>query len=116
LNSLNPDVIIKQAIQLRPGHTCTLSIPSTPEVIIEADMYNGVNVHFPIIFDDGVKWLVRVRQVLEVSADREMMDQVMESEVTTIRVMYERGIPVPNAWLPLSNPSNPDTSKSGKKL
>jgi hypothetical protein len=89
-----------QAEKLRPGHSCTVDIPDTYKAIIKADLWNGVNVHFPITFDDGVKWLLRVRQLRRLVPPESFMEIITESEVTTLNVLKKAGIAVPDAWMP----------------
>ncbi|WWC88173.1 uncharacterized protein L201_003078 [Kwoniella dendrophila CBS 6074] len=55
--------IISAAEAIRSGHTCIIELPSSAKNMVKnKNMYNGMNIHFPIIFDDGLKWLLRVRQ------------------------------------------------------
>ncbi len=60
----------------------------------------GMNVHVPITFDDGVKWLARIRKPHFHGPPSDMMKVVVESEVETMRVLSEISKLVPNAFLP----------------
>ncbi|WVQ80531.1 hypothetical protein IAT38_002636 [Cryptococcus sp. DSM 104549] len=98
---LDPSVIIDQAQSLRPGHSCTLYIPSSNEVVdAEQLMYTAMNLHLPIVFDDGVKWVVRVRQYSSAKKPAQISERVAQSEVTTLRLLKASGATVPMAWLP----------------
>ena len=55
--------ITAQASDLRPGHHCIVKMPDNINPIYEDDMWGGINVRFPIVFDDGIRWLIRVHQM-----------------------------------------------------
>jgi len=112
LNLLDVKKITEEAMQLRPGHTCTVDIPDNVEAIIDADLYNGINGHFPVAFDDDVKWLLRVRQIRHTDPIPEVLDMVTLSEVTTLRTLKAAGIQVPDAWLPPRSPIDPNQSST----
>ena len=61
-------------------------------------MFNQFNGHFPVLFDDGVKWLVRLRQMTNYSATGEIQSLVTTSEAQTMRVLHSAGLLVPDAW------------------
>nr|XP_031859378.1 uncharacterized protein CI109_005219 [Kwoniella shandongensis]KAA5526450.1 hypothetical protein CI109_005219 [Kwoniella shandongensis] len=95
-------VIIQQAQALRPGHTCTFSLPLDHLAIKRTrgpKNYSGMNIHFPIDFDDGIRWLVRARLVKVYRPPIDMQKKIMESEVATMKFLRMHNIPVPNAWL-----------------
>ncbi|WRT65975.1 uncharacterized protein IL334_002926 [Kwoniella shivajii] len=71
-------------------------------------MYNGVNIHFPIIFDDGIKWLLRVRQSHNGNPPIGIQEVVIASEVTVLNILNNGGVPVPKAWL---NPQHGDRTE-----
>lgn len=62
-------------------------------------MYSNCNVHLPLVFDDGVKWLVRARRYRVSEAPKELQRIVSESEVETCKTLHEHGVKVPMAWL-----------------
>lgn len=47
------------ADQLRPDNSCIIDIPKDVDAIYDNDMRSGVNVHLPINFDDGIRWLAQ---------------------------------------------------------
>ena len=44
------------ADQLRPDNSCIIDIV---DAIYDNEMRSGVNVHLPINFDDGIRWLAQ---------------------------------------------------------
>ncbi|WVQ81433.1 hypothetical protein IAT38_003557 [Cryptococcus sp. DSM 104549] len=93
--------IVEQAQALRPGHTCTLAVPSLDD-LFKDDMWpsSNMNVHLPLAFDDGVRWMVRARQWRASSPPAELQKQATESEVVTLQFLKKGGVKVPMAWMP----------------
>lgn len=98
LRLYKPNAIAAQATQLRSGHACQFETPANEGPIYEADYMCRYNVHFPLIFDDGVRWLVRTRQRLVRSHDIPTI-----SEVETMNVMKRHGLKVPSAFMPIKD-------------
>ncbi|WWC88189.1 uncharacterized protein L201_003094 [Kwoniella dendrophila CBS 6074] len=93
--------IVSQAKTIRPGYKCELKLPvNSHDMLDNKNMYNGINVHFSIIFEDGVKWLLRVRQLHQFSSPSEIIEFVTNSEVTVLNLLRKGDIPVPGGWLP----------------
>ncbi|WRT65965.1 uncharacterized protein IL334_002916 [Kwoniella shivajii] len=92
--------IINDAISLRPGHLCTMDIPVDYEALKESKWFAYYNLHFLILFDDKVKWLLRVRQTRGQRLPKEITETVIKSEVATVNLLKGYGIPVPGAYLP----------------
>nr|XP_018265027.1 uncharacterized protein I303_03209 [Kwoniella dejecticola CBS 10117]OBR87185.1 hypothetical protein I303_03209 [Kwoniella dejecticola CBS 10117] len=63
-------------------------------------MFGGINVHFPMVFDDGIKWLIRIRQADNGIPPLAILDTTARSEVCTLQVVKSFGLPVPGAWMP----------------
>ena len=99
LAPIKSDTIAAQAASLRSGHTCEVDIPSTPQAVYDAERFNQCNGHFLVTFDDGVKWLLRVRIMTRHSPPKEMQRMITESEAETMRALYRAGTKVPNAWV-----------------
>lgn len=98
LAPLDHTLFENQASALRPGHSCEIRIPQSVDEVLEAGLFNQFNGHFPAIFDDGVKWLLRLRQITKLSATGDMQSIVTTSEAETMRVLHKAGLLVPNAW------------------
>ncbi|WRT65979.1 uncharacterized protein IL334_002930 [Kwoniella shivajii] len=101
IRQAQPD-IVKNIEHLRPGHSFTFSLPDGgTEMSSQSDMHGATNYHIPISFDDGVKWLLRVRQSTNGVPPYDFQQAVTVSEVRTLQILKEKGMPVPNAWMPL---------------
>ncbi len=114
MQAIDPTVIRKQAIALRPGHTCVVDIPEPEDwkKIWKMGRYSLFNVHFPVTFDDGIKWLVRVRRPRQTMAPTELLHMMSASEVQTLKVLKESGAKVPGARLPPEGLGNVSKDKS----
>jgi len=90
-----------EAEKLRPGHTC-----KTGPKDIEEDslIVHGSNIHFPLTFDDGKKWMVRLRKIDHDREPHEAMHMTAMSEAATYQVLRAGEVKVPEVWIP-------DTSK-----
>jgi len=71
---------------------------------------HGGNVHVVLTFDDGVKWLARIKQSLDTSPPLHVQKIDKLSEVATFRVLHEAGILVPQVWNPPHHDSQSDLS------
>lgn len=52
------------------------------------------NVHFPITFDDGVKWLIRIPRPRHSRAPTALLALVSACEVETLKALKEAGVKV----------------------
>ncbi|WRT65964.1 uncharacterized protein IL334_002915 [Kwoniella shivajii] len=91
--------IIKDAERHGLGQ-CELVLPTDTEEFFESSRASGFNIHFPLNWQDGTKWLLRVRQDLGHRLPRQVRELSIRSEVTTLSILQDNGIPVPAAWLP----------------
>ncbi|WVW80450.1 hypothetical protein I302_102432 [Kwoniella bestiolae CBS 10118] len=91
--------LIEQAEFLRPYHTCSIDIPQNPETVLNSGMKGNMNLHVPITFHDGVKWLLRVRQSCPLPPD-DYKSALIDSEVATLQWMKRKGCQyTPDAWM-----------------
>ncbi|WWC60613.1 uncharacterized protein I303_103187 [Kwoniella dejecticola CBS 10117] len=74
-------------------------LPSDAESMVDDTMNGGVNYHFPLVFDDGIKWLVRVRQNPAGLSPIDFEQAVTRSEVATLRYLHSHDLAVPKAWM-----------------
>jgi hypothetical protein len=95
---------------LRPGKKFTIVQPETEDEIQKGLERGHFNLHFPIVFEDGVKWLLRVRRDYNrpehpvCPPDHYWFG--VEREVATLQAMAAAGLKaVPNAYLPSSKDS-----------
>nr|XP_018265006.1 uncharacterized protein I303_03188 [Kwoniella dejecticola CBS 10117]OBR87164.1 hypothetical protein I303_03188 [Kwoniella dejecticola CBS 10117] len=94
------DVFVEQAQHLRPRHTCTLDVPPDYANLKASKWFAYCNVHFLIRFDDGVKWLLRVRQTRSHRLPSALTAPIIQSEVATLTVLKNGGVPVPAGFMP----------------
>ncbi|WVQ96983.1 hypothetical protein IAU59_004092 [Kwoniella sp. CBS 9459] len=94
------DSIIQDCSNLRPGHTCHLHIPESADRMNEAKIAGTFNVNLQLTFDDGVEWMVRVRQNEGHRPPPQVVDPDIRTEVATLNWLKSNGMPVPGAWLP----------------
>ncbi|WVQ81588.1 hypothetical protein IAT38_003712 [Cryptococcus sp. DSM 104549] len=64
----------------------------------DAKLFDGMNLHMPLQFDDGVKWMVRIRMLAAWTVPRDLLQIVSTSEVATIQLLHSEGARVPQAW------------------
>lgn len=86
--------MIARAERARPGHTATVHIPDTIEEVA-ASRCSSFNLLFPIEFDDGVVWLLRVPTYDELDQITDVVRRIKHSEVLTHFILREAGLPVP---------------------
>lgn len=98
--------ILNQAKALGPGHGC--SIPSDPK---QRFITGCMNFHLDITFDDGVRWLARLREPSSSEAPEPTM-LCIRSAVATVQLLHQASIPVPNARMPLEQHGKAFSSQS----
>ncbi|WWC88164.1 uncharacterized protein L201_003069 [Kwoniella dendrophila CBS 6074] len=93
-------IFIKEAETFRPGHTCLMDIPPDYETLQRSKWFAAWNLHFLLTFEDGVRWLLRVRQNRGHRLPSSITTPVIQSEVATLNVLKNFGVAVPAAYLP----------------
>jgi hypothetical protein len=58
----------------------------------------GMNLHLPITFTDGVKWLARIRRINATSPPPELQSRILKSEIATLRFLETVNIPTPRVY------------------
>jgi hypothetical protein len=61
-------------------------------------MMGGMNLHLPITFTDGVKWLARIRRINATSPPPELQNRILKSEIATLRFLETVNIPTPRVY------------------
>jgi len=89
--------ILTQAQALRQGHTCSAPDPSTRS---SGGIMGGTNIHIPLTFDDGAKWLSRIRHNICHPYPIEALRRHAQSEAATYRTLKDAGVGVPETWVP----------------
>jgi hypothetical protein len=105
--NLSLDVITADLSILRPGKQFEILLPQTDEGIDGLFKRGHFNLHYPITFDDGVRWMLRVRRDYNTSgfdiSPPENYWPGVEREAATLQMMNLQGIKtVPNGYLPPS--------------
>nr|XP_031859383.1 uncharacterized protein CI109_005224 [Kwoniella shandongensis]KAA5526455.1 hypothetical protein CI109_005224 [Kwoniella shandongensis] len=99
--------MIDLASQHRPGHTCIATIPND----IDDFLRGGINLHIPITFDDGVKWLARIPQQNFKAPPYHLGQMITESAIVTMDVLKGACALIPSAYVPLVLPKSPCEGK-----
>lgn len=58
----------------------------------------GMNYHVELSFDDGVKWLARVRRFNATSPPATLRDYIVQSEVATLKFLEKTHVPAPKVF------------------
>lgn len=78
------------AMRLRPGHELRHFIFLNLD---DQSLHGEKNAHLPVNFTDGVRWLVRARQLgLQTP---HLSERVMYAEIDTLRWLEQIGVPAP---------------------
>nr|XP_031863149.1 uncharacterized protein CI109_001628 [Kwoniella shandongensis]KAA5530221.1 hypothetical protein CI109_001628 [Kwoniella shandongensis] len=100
IQNLNSEAIKAEVEALRPNHKC--AVVHTPTTVDQLQqLTGGYNSHVIIEFDDGQKWVMRIRRrEWKKGHPEEALRMNVLSEVATMRALSRAGIPAPNAWAP----------------
>ncbi|WWC60076.1 uncharacterized protein I303_102639 [Kwoniella dejecticola CBS 10117] len=80
------------------------------EFVFESGIAGSCNFHVKIVFEDGSRWVMRIRRRYAHRYSDQPLQLNLESEVATLRALHAAGIAVPNAW------TRPMASKLHPKL
>ena len=84
--------LAEHAAAVRAWHgPVTVTIPDKSSDFIRG----GMNIHIPVQYADGVRWLARIRQQKNATDSR-----VIESEACTMNILNSVGLKVPKAFKP----------------
>ncbi|WVR05597.1 hypothetical protein IAU60_002616 [Kwoniella sp. DSM 27419] len=92
--------LLEEVERLRPGQKCEIEIPQDAQSLLDSGLSGGFNVNIRLSFDDGVQWLVRIRQGKNHRLPRVIQDCSIRSEAATLNFLKTNGVPVSQAWLP----------------
>jgi len=54
---------------------------------IDEECHGGLNIHIPIVFDDGVEWMLRLSEYRPFNPPFELLKMMRESEVATMKAL-----------------------------
>lgn len=94
ISQINLPALESQASRIRPGITCHIS-PLTYDPSTRNEVMGGMNFHIRIIFEDGVKWLARIRRTNATSPPPAIRDYIVRSEVASLHFLETVNIPTP---------------------
>ncbi|WWC60587.1 uncharacterized protein I303_103161 [Kwoniella dejecticola CBS 10117] len=96
----NQQHLTSDAGRLRPNHKCQVIFPTDYEQFFESCRGSGFNVHLPLNWSDGMKWLIRIRQNCNHRVPAAIREATIRSEVLTLNTLRNKGVHAPRAWLP----------------
>ncbi|KAF6784150.1 hypothetical protein CSOJ01_15798 [Colletotrichum sojae] len=68
----------------------------------------GMNYHIEITFDDGIKWIARIRRFNATSPPAKLRDYIIQSEFATLQYLERTGVPAPKVYdFALEHADNP---------
>lgn len=68
----------------------------------------GINYHIEVGFDDGVKWIARIRRFNATSPPPSLRDYIVQSEVATLKFLERTSVPTPKVFdFALEHSGNP---------
>lgn len=82
-SQLNGPALCTRASSLRGGIGSTVDL--SPKAL--SAMMGGQNCHAEVVFEDGVRWIVRFRLAKTSSPPREIRDYLLQSEAATMRYL-----------------------------
>ncbi|KAI2463258.1 hypothetical protein F4781DRAFT_417242 [Annulohypoxylon bovei var. microspora] len=107
IKKINTSALATKASHLRKGVPC--SIPTLQyDRAIRNSVMGGMNYHIEICFDDGVKWIARIRRFNATSPPAALRDYIIQSEVATLKFLEQTGVPTPKVFdFTLDHADNP---------
>lgn len=67
----------------------------------------GMNYHIEVCFDDGIRWIARVRRFNATSSPAVLQNYIVQSEVATFKFLERTGVPAPKLfYFALDNEDN----------
>ncbi|KAI0863577.1 hypothetical protein F4860DRAFT_68268 [Xylaria cubensis] len=95
LAQVNVPELVRVASSLRETRPCKF-LPG--QHIGDEAMMGCANYHGWIVFDDGIKWLVRIPRTTDFSdVPTDLTEYLVESEYATLKVLENLGVPAPRA-------------------
>lgn len=95
IQRIDVSALVARASHLRQGIPC-----STPKLDYEGAqrVMGGMNYHVELTFDDGVKWIVRIRRFNITSPPAVLRDHIFQSEVATLKFLEKTRVPAPKVF------------------
>ncbi|KAI0106207.1 phosphotransferase enzyme family-domain-containing protein [Nemania sp. FL0031] len=97
IERINTAALESQASRLRGGIPCSIP-PLRYDRATRYSVMGGMNYHIEVQFNDGVKWLARVRRFNATSPPPVLRDYILQCEVATLRFLESTAVPSPKVF------------------
>lgn len=97
IRKIDVSALVARASHLRQGVSCSgpkLEFDRAPR----SSIMGGMNYHVKLKFDDGVKWIARIRRFNATSPPAVLRDHIIQSEVATLRFLEKTCVPAPQVF------------------
>ncbi|KAI1102469.1 hypothetical protein F4804DRAFT_312893 [Jackrogersella minutella] len=106
IEKINISAFTARASELRQGIPCSISLHHYDKAI--HSVMGGMNYHAEINFDDGIKWMARIRRSNATSPPPVLRDYILQSEVATLKFLQKTSVPAPKVFdFALDHADNP---------
>ncbi|KAI1132168.1 hypothetical protein F5Y10DRAFT_274984 [Nemania abortiva] len=106
ITKINTTALEARASHLR-GMPCSIP-PLQYDHANRSSVMGGMNYHVEICFDDGVRWIARIRRFNTTSPPLALRDYILQSEVATLKFLESINVPAPRVFdFALESKSNP---------
>lgn len=97
IRRIDVSALVARASHLRQGVPC-----SAPRLEYDratrSSVMGGMNYHVELTFDDGVKWIARIRRFNATSPPPTLRDHIVQSEVATLKFLERTRVPAPKVF------------------
>ncbi|KAI1502111.1 hypothetical protein F5X99DRAFT_408301 [Biscogniauxia marginata] len=97
IKKINTSALAARASHLRGGIACSIP-PLHYDRETRSSVMGGMNYHIEVNFDDGIKWIARVRRFNATSPPAVLRDYIVQSEVATLKFLERTGVPAPKVF------------------
>ncbi|KAI1259817.1 hypothetical protein F5Y18DRAFT_408348 [Xylariaceae sp. FL1019] len=97
IRKINTSALAFRASELRGGIPCSVP-PLRYDRSARSSVMGGMNYHIEVTFQDGVKWLARVRRSNATSPPPELRDYIVHSEIATLKFLEQTTVPAPKVF------------------
>ena len=105
-SKINTSALASRASHLREGVACTIA-PLQYDGDKTRSVMGGMNYHIELCFEDGVRWIARIRRTNTTSPPAALRDYMLTSEVATLQFLEGTGVPAPKVFdFALEGPDN----------
>ncbi|KAI0845992.1 hypothetical protein F5Y00DRAFT_254938 [Daldinia vernicosa] len=107
IKKINTSALAARASHLREGIPCSI-LPLQYDRATRSSVMGGMNYHIEVCFDDGIKWIARVRRFNATSPPAVLRDYIVQSEVATLKFLERTNVPASKVFdFALEDANNP---------